>query len=247
MWLYAYKKKNLFHALKNCLFTHCFGDLILFFFFLPLFLLCWSALAADLVTDMCLVLCTESDEVDGERVTLAFGVLWVLWRTVSILNFWVILFFSLDAFLWETCDSFLTLWCPFVCSVFLFSIWLTSFWLDWNVSPFAQVFRPFVNRIRFALEVFCLALCDSLIGTSLHERSTVPRFSSVRLVELYGVESFNTATGAISTIVHLQRDWRTQLQIYIHRQNKTYCCQYEKYWIEYTKDGITTPGFSSSA
>ncbi len=100
--------------------------------------------------------------------------------------------------------------------------------LTWlKCFPFCAGFSALCQSHALRLRGFCLALCDSLIGTSLHERSRVPRLSAVRLLELYGVESFNTATGAISTIVHLQRLKNSvTAQMYIYRQNKTYCCQH---------------------
>lgn len=143
---------------------HCFGVLIFFPFwllldfwvlFLPLFFLFRSVLALDLVTDICLdwvtiVFWTKnnfvSDEVEGEWVTLAFGVLWMLWRIVSILNFLVIISFSLDAFLWGVrvnvnnefgCRVFLPFRCRVVCSFLCFSNGFTNFWFSWKVSPFA--------------------------------------------------------------------------------------------------------------
>jgi len=143
---------------------HCFWISISFFFwlfldfwvlFLPLFLSFWSVLAPDLVADLCLDLMTIvfwtksnflSDEVEGEWVTLAFDVLWVLWRIVPILNFWVIICFSSDAFLWGArvnvnnefgCTVFLPFRRPAVCRFFRFSNGFTNFWLSWNVPSFA--------------------------------------------------------------------------------------------------------------
>lgn len=146
-----------------------------------------------------------ADTDEGEKVTLAFLSMFFLFRDV--------LFFIVGV--WVRGDGVKVMG-EFertvfrglaVCIFFFLSHFFTDFLLSWNVSCFAcltetQFFWSLWNLICLDFELLCLFLCDDFISSFLLWW-VMSLLSLFTFVELYGVEFFNTATGASWNDVHL--------------------------------------------